>query len=486
MNYPNIIHHGAIDGVTGSCHELFIQPDVSMLVDCGLFQGAEQGRGGNAASPQIDFDLHAVRALVATHVHVDHVGRIPWLLAAGFDGPIICSEPSARLLPIVLEDALQFSVHMDGERRQRLIRLIESRLVALPYKQWHTVVENDAVLARVRLQRAGHILGSAFVEFDLRYRHGARRRIILSGDLGAPHAPLLSPPVSPWHAHTLVLESTYGDRRHEGRKQRRARLQRVLEQALADQGTVLIPAFSIGRTQELLYELEEIIHQGHGRRAAPKLNWDQLPVILDSPLASRFTAAYQTLQPYWDIEAHQRLRAGRLPLAFEQLLRVDTHDQHQAMVRHLAESGRPAVVIAGAGMCTGGRIVNYLKAMLGDPQHNVVFVGYQARGTPGRALQEYGPNGGWVELDGARVDIKARIHTLGGYSAHADADGLVRFVTRMRHWPEEVRLVHGDPPAKAALRTALEECYRQRGVKGKIWIPDSEAPVPTKGSVVAG
>ncbi|MDX9873993.1 MAG: MBL fold metallo-hydrolase, partial [Spongiibacteraceae bacterium] len=319
MHFPDIIHHGAIDGVTGSCHELLIQPDVSVLVDCGLFQGAEQGRGGNAASPQIDFDISGVQALVATHVHVDHVGRVPWLLAAGFAGPIICSEPTARLLPIVLEDALQFSVHMERELRERLIRLIESRLVPLPYKRWHTVIENDAVVARVRLQRAGHILGSAFVEFDLRYRTGERRRIVFSGDLGAPHAPLLSPPASPWYADTVVLESTYGDRRHEERKHRRERLQQVLEQALADQGTVLVPAFSIGRTQELLYELEEIIWHGRGRRAAPHLDWDELPVILDSPLASRFTEAYKALQPFGNEEAHKRLRSGRHPLAFEQL-----------------------------------------------------------------------------------------------------------------------------------------------------------------------
>lgn len=472
MPYPDIIHHGAVDGVTGSCHQLLIDESAHVLIDCGLFQGAEQGKGGNAGSPRIDFDLTHVCALIATHVHVDHIGRIPWLLAAGFKGPIICSEPSAQLLPIVLEDALQFSAHMAPEMRHRILELIETRLVPLPYRRWHTLIDDETVSARVRLQRAGHILGSAFVEFDLRYTDGTHRRVVFSGDLGAPHAPILPPPQSPWRADTVVLESTYGDRKHEDRRSRRQRLQAVLEQALADEGTVLIPAFSIGRTQELLYELEEIIHRGHGRRAAPHLRWDDLPVVLDSPLATRFTDAYRGMSRYWNEEAHRRLRDGRRPLGFEQLLRVDTHDQHTQMVRHLADSRRPAVVIAGSGMCTGGRIIGYLKAMLGDPRHNVVFVGYQARGTPGKTIQQHGPRGGYVELDDERFDIRAQIHTLGGYSAHADADGLVRFVTRMRHWPQEVRLVHGDPGAKEALRQRLDTRYRESGQAGRVWIPE--------------
>lgn len=472
MSYPDITHHGAVDGVTGSCHQLHIDERRSLLIDCGLFQGAEQGRGGNAATPRIDFPLDGVMALVATHVHVDHIGRLPWLLAAGFKGPILCTQPSAQLLPIVLADALQFSVQMEPELRESLLALIESRLIPLPYRQWHTLVDDDTVHVRVRLQRAGHILGSAFAEFDLRYRNGAgHRRILFSGDLGAPHAPLLPPPQSPWAADTVVLESTYGDRRHEDRRNRRDRLQKVLEQALADEGTVIIPAFSIGRTQELLYELEEIIHCGRGRKAAPHLRWEELPVILDSPLASRFTAAVRALKPYWSEEAHRRLRAGRNPLAFEQLLTVDSHDQHRQMIEHLTETHRPAVVIAGSGMCTGGRVVSYLKAMLGDPRHNVVFVGYQARGTPGRAIQRAAP-GETVTVDGEQLTVAAGIHTLGGYSAHADADGLVRFVTRMRRWPAEIRLVHGDEDAKAALQQRLAARYRERGLDARIWIPD--------------
>lgn len=188
-------------------------------------------------------------------------------------------------------------------------------------------------------------------------------------------------------------------------------------------------------------------------------------------LASRFTEAYRQLQPFWDEEAIRRVRSGRRPLAFEQLITIDSHADHQRTVNHLAQTGRSAVVIAGGGMCSGGRIVSYLKAMLGNTRHNVVFVGYQARGTPGAQIQQFGPRGGYVELDGERHDIRAKVHSLGGYSAHADQDGLVRFVTGMREWAGEIRLIHGEAGAKQQLRRALESEYQRKGVKVHIHIP---------------
>ncbi|TMW13794.1 MBL fold metallo-hydrolase [Alloalcanivorax gelatiniphagus] len=429
-------------------------PDASLLIDCGLFQGEDAAPRGGPDQLAIGFDVGRIKALVVTHVHIDHVGRIPWLLAAGFDGPILCSEPSARLLPLVLEDAFKLSLSRQTEAVERYLKVIEQRLVALPYDRWHRVRGE----ARIRLRRAGHILGSAYVECDL-----AGHRTVFSGDLGAPHAPLLDPPEPPEGCDTLVIESTYGDRQHQGRARRRERLAAVLRRALRDQGTVLIPAFSIGRTQELLYELEDIIEEGGDGEVVDGLPWRQLPVILDSPLASRFTRVYRELAHFWPAEARARRAVGRRPLAFEQRLTVDDHDAHRRMVRHLAESRRPAVVIAASGMCTGGRIVNYLKAMLGDPRHNVLFVGYQAAGTPGRDIQTHGPKGGYVDLDDERITIRAGIETLGGYSAHADRDGLIQFVTGQRRWPSRILIVHGDPDAKQALADALRQRYREAG-----------------------
>jgi len=524
VRYPDIEHHGAKDGVTGSCHQLHMDASHSLLIDCGLFQGNETSSDGRAATGRLDieFSLATVQALVVTHVHIDHAGRIPYLLAAGYKGPIYCSEPSAKLLPIVLEDAFKLGFSRDQKVVERYLKLVEQRLRPLPYQRWSTLLETEELIASVRLQRAGHILGSAYVEVDLTYpASGENRRIVFSGDLGAAHAPLLMPPQSPERADILVLESTYGDRLHEDRTNRRQRLEAVIEHALQDQGTVLIPAFSIGRTQELLYELEEIIHnklQAHIHKPLPnadeggsefansgsnphsqppispaentkakassgstahiqsplppgerarvrgnsdsseyglETNWPQLPIILDSPLATRFTEAYRSLQPYWNQEARERVEAGRNPLAFDNLIKVDSHADHIAVVNHLTQTARPAIVIAGNGMCSGGRIVNYLKAMLHDSRHDVLFVGYQAQGTPGHAIQQYGPRGGYVDLDGERFDIRAKATSIGGYSAHADQKGLVEFVTGMQQWPTYIRIVHGEQQAKHALADVL-------------------------------
>ncbi|UYP28934.1 MBL fold metallo-hydrolase [Pseudomonas sp. Z8(2022)] len=488
MRYPSIVHHGAVTGVTGSCHQLQMDAEHSLLIDCGLFQGAEtspEGRAG-AGKLAIDFSLDGIKALVSTHVHIDHVGRIPYLLAAGFKGPILCSEPSAKLLPIVLEDAFKLGFSRDQKQVERYLKLIDQRIVALPYKQWFSLIDTPQLKARIRLQRAGHILGSAYVEVDVHYPDtGEKKRIVFSGDLGAPHAPILSAPKAPYKADILVIESTYGDRLHEDRRSRRARLEKVLEHALSNQGTVMIPAFSIGRTQELLYELEDIIHRRALKESAkvqssastpkaskaPALDWANLPIILDSPLASRFTAVYRELDHFWDAEARARLAKGRNPLAFRNLLTVDSHQAHLAMVNRLAKTAQPAIVIAGNGMCSSGRIVNYLKAMLGDARHDVLFVGYQAEGTPGRQIQRFGPRSGYVEFDGQRYDIRAQVHTIGGYSAHADQAGLMRFITGMRKWPDEVRIVHGDRQAKLAFAQCLRGAYAHGGRSFEAVIP---------------
>lgn len=457
-----IKHHGAVNGVTGSCHELQVS-DFGILIDCGLFQGQEKGAASSATELAIDFPIDHIRALVVTHVHIDHVGRIPYLLAAGFEGPIVCSEPSAIMLPEILEDALKIVFTRDRALITRVLDRIRSKLVPLPYGHWHELVsEGDAAL-RIRLQRAGHILGSAYVECELHDGH-RNERIVFSGDLGASHAPLLPEPLSPEKADRLIIESTYGDKNHEDRESRRYRLKSVLEHALEDGGTVLIPAFSIGRTQELLYEIEgliaefgdEAIEQTGDSSSSVALNWKDLEIVVDSPLAAEFTRIYRDLKPYWDNEALALVKAGRHPLSFEQLTVIGSHEDHLNAVDYLARSHRPCVVIAGSGMCAGGRVVNYLKAMLGDWRNDVLFVGYQAAGTPGRDILTYGPQGGWVELDGERYDIRARIHSVGGYSAHAGQGDLLTFVDGIPRSPKEIRIVHGDAGAKEALKVELQ------------------------------
>lgn len=469
--FPQILHHGGASGVTGSCHRLQISDDRALLVDCGLFQGQDADRLDGFEQLQVRFPVEDVLALVVTHVHIDHIGRLPYLLAAGWRGPILCSLPSRRLLPLVIEDALKIGFTRDRALIERFLAEVEGRLVALDYGDWHTLVDDTRHRVRVRLKRAGHILGSAYAEVDTLYREsGERHRTLFSGDLGAPHAPLLPAPKPPWRCDTLVLESTYGDREHEDRRHRRGRLKAAIDRALANGGTVVIPAFSIGRTQELLYELETLIHQAKGPR------WQALEIIVDSPLAARFTAVYRELKPWWDAEAHRRLRAGRHPLSFENLYTVSSHEEHERTLAYLAESGRPAVVIAASGMVSGGRVVNYLKRMLGDPRHCVLFTGYQGAGTPGRDIQRYGPRGGWVELDGERIDIRARVETVSGYSAHADRRDLLNFVRRMREPPQHIRLVHGEAEAQRALRETLLAWAREAGHPLEVTL-GSECPV---------
>jgi metallo-beta-lactamase family protein len=459
-----LIHHGAVDGVTGSCHQYFLDDKHSVLIDCGLFQGIEQGRGkAGADAAHINFPLDGIQALLLTHVHIDHAGRIPYLIAAGFKGPIYCTKASAVLLPLVLEDALKMGITRDEKLIHGFIKTLSRQLRPCNYGHWYSL-EGYAGSVSIRFQNAGHILGSAYVEIrhqTLLPDQPAWYKAVFSGDLGARNTPLLPDPTPLKEADLLVLESTYGDKNHEDRKNRQQRLQHVLEKAFKDNGTVLIPAFSIGRTQELLYELEDIIHSMQGQTIHQGLRWEQLDIIVDSPLAANFTAVYKELKDYWDDEAKQKLQSGRHPLQFEQLLTVKSHDDHKKVVRHLADTGRPAIVIAASGMCAGGRVVNYLKALLSSARHQILFIGYQARGTPGAAILQQAQTGGYIQLDGEDYAIKAEVIQLTGYSAHADQQDLLYFVDQMQAPPKQIRLVHGDIEAKLELKSKLEALGHQ-------------------------
>ncbi|MCR9295174.1 MAG: MBL fold metallo-hydrolase [bacterium] len=433
-----VVHHGALDGVTGSCHQLLLDETRSLLIDCGLFQGADaKGRDEEA----IDFPIDGILGLVVTHVHLDHIGRIPYLIAAGFNGPIYCSPPTAKLLPLMMEDAMRVGVTRNKRLIERFIYDLRRHIRPMAYNKWHTLSDG----LQMRLTPAGHILGSSIVEVDY-----DNQRFVFSGDLGSRHQPLLKDPVSPERADFLVLESTYGDRNHYGREQRVQQLEDILCHTLKNKGVTIIPAFSVGRTQELLYEMNEIFDSVGRRLGCSMLK--AVDVLIDSPLAQRFTDIYNELTEYWDDEAQRVLQYDDQPLVFENLVQIDSHEEHLDTIRYLKESQLPAVVIAASGMCSGGRVVNYLKEFLGDPNSDVVFVGFQAAGTPGRYIQD----SDWVRLDGERYDIRAQVHQLSGYSAHADQSDLIRFVEGMAEAPKAIRLVHGEEPAKSALKQQLQ------------------------------
>jgi len=448
----DILHHGAVNGVTGSCHELLIGDQSSVLIDCGLFQGED-----SKDDLSIEFDISHVTALIVTHCHIDHVGRIPYLFAAGFKGPIFTSQASASLLPLVIEDALKVGVTRDPKIISACLNLLKRRIVPVDFKTWFDLPCNGLQKAKARFQRAGHILGSAYVEIDIKTHKQSTKpngthRVVFSGDLGAPYTPLLPSPKAPYKADTLVIESTYGDKNHQGRKERTQTLKNVIERAVADNGVVLVPAFSIGRTQELLYELEQLIHSS-GKRS----KWRDIHVILDSPMAANFTVQYKKFKHLWDNEAKQKVAQGRHPLDFKNLTTVDSHKEHIAIINYLSTRQTPAIILAASGMCTGGRIVNYLERFLTDATTDVLFVGYQGRGTLGRDIQQYGPRNGYVFINNTRVTINAKIHTISGYSAHADQNGLIKFVTGMRKKPSHIKIVHGDNDAKAALASKYKE-----------------------------
>ncbi len=415
-----IIHLGAKECVTGSCHLLQTMPDssdnVNILVDCGKAYGHD---------PELPFEKFPVQPedidyLFLTHAHIDHIGRLPDIIDAGFQGEVICTHATKALLIPMLRDAMSFSNRTDKE-----IHTLEKRIDGL---SWGFELHDFFSLKqgiKFKLGNAGHILGSCFILFNIPEQNSNNLAIIFSGDLGCKDTPILPDPDPPDACDILVMESTYGNRNHSSRKKRIATLKKLLKKALSDKGIVYIPAFSLGRTQELIYELDRI-----------KI---KVPVFIDSPLGLKITKIYSDLEEFWDNEAKALKSKGDHPIDFKNLYAVEKYHDHKKLMNIKG----PAIIIAGSGMCTGGRIVDHLKNGLEDRTNDIFFVGYQAKGTPGRKMIE------------KQIPVKAGIHTLTGYSAHADQDTLIDWVKSMPQPPGQINLVHGEPKARKALSIKL-------------------------------
>ncbi len=426
-----VTHLGGADCVTGSCH-LLQANDLNIMVDCGAIQGNDRA---------VSMERWPVRPcdidyLFLTHAHVDHIGRVPELIDKGFRGEIICTHPTLEILFPMLEDAMGFS-----DRNPSQIEKIKVSLEDLAWGFEYGRSFDLKAGIRFKLGNAGHILGSCFVRFE---SSDPPWSVVFSGDLGPPDTPILPDPDSPDPCDLLILESTYGDRRHEDRRARAGRLGQILSKALSDNGKVFIPVFALGRCQELIYEMDRIFG-GWGQTG-------KIPVFVDSPLGLEITKIYSRLSEYWDREAKELLNRGDHPIDFKNLYAVENHRSH---VR-LTDIPGPAVILAGSGMCTGGRIVDHLVKGLEERRNDLIFVGYQAQGTPGRDIVRFSKKqDGYVRLQGEKIDIKARVHELTGYSAHADQKDLVNWVNAMETRPKEIRLVHGESAARQALYKRL-------------------------------
>jgi metallo-beta-lactamase family protein len=421
---------GGVGEVTGA-NFLLEGAGTRILIDCGAHQREDMSHSANYAP--FPYDVTTVDTLIITHAHQDHIGRIPRLVHDGFSG-VICSTPATKeLAALMFDDALRI---MHNDRHEEPLYEpadVERTLALWRVHEYHTpFAVGDA---SCEFLDAGHILGSAMA----RLTHD-NRTILFTGDLGNTPEPLLRPTESPTDAHYIVMESVYGDRVHEERGDRREHLRAAIEETRSRGGILLIPSFSLERTQVLLSEMNELVESG---AMMP------IPVYVDAPLALRATDVYRAHRNDLNDETRERWEKGDDPFAFEGLhltpRRADSEAIHQ--------SSDPKVIIAGAGMSHGGRIREHEREYLGRPTTTVLFVGYQAPGSLGRRLQE---GARVIELDGVTVRVRARMDTLSGYSGHADRDQLVDFAAAA-DTAERIFVVMGEPKASQFLAQRIRD-----------------------------
>jgi metallo-beta-lactamase family protein len=437
-----ITFFGAVGEVTGSAYLVTTQR-ARVLVDCGMFQGDDEDRRNQLPQGLRPGDLDAV---LLTHAHLDHSGRLPLLVRQGYRGPIYATTATIDVADLLLADAAHLQEQeaaRANRRRQRaghgpIVPLFRAADAAAAVRQMRPLeYDQPADVApgvRARLVEAGHILGSASV--ILAIAEGARERaLVCSGDLGPRGAPILNDPARIDAADAVLLESTYGDRDHRPLGETVAELASLIGHAVQARSKVLIPAFAVGRTQELLYELAGLVRAG----AIPAL-----PIFLDSPLALAATELYLKYPGLADAEARQAAAPGQLWCGLETLRACVTSMESQA----LNDRDGPCIIIAGAGMCTGGRILHHLKHNLWRPDTSVLIVGYQAAGTLGRRLVDGART---VQILGEEIAVRAQIHTLGGFSAHAGQTDLLSWLAPMARARPRVALVHGEAAARAEL-----------------------------------
>ena len=441
---------GAAHAVTGSCHCLEVNGK-KILIDCGLQQGRDE-HDENA----LDFAPSYIDYVIVTHAHIDHSGRIPLLVKEGFQGQIFATRLTCQLMSVMLRDSA-FIQESDAEWQNQKGK----RAGRPPVEPLYTVADAGAALqqlfpaeygqildlcdgVRIRFRDAGHLLGSSMVEIWAT-EGGVTKKLVFSGDLGNIDQPIIRNPEFLDEADYVVMESTYGDRNHEIPESYVESLAQLIDDTFARGGNVIIPSFAVGRTQELLYFLREIKHQGLVK------SFPSFQVCVDSPLAAEATRIYSgDLRGYLDEEAITVLQGGENLFTFPGLTLVQSTDESKAL--NMDKSSK--VIISASGMCDAGRIRHHLKHNLWRKECTVVFVGYQGEGTLGRRLLDGVKS---VKLFGEEIAVKARIVNFHGLSSHADRDGLLRWIGAFEPKPKEVFVVHGDKDVTEIYAQTLRE-----------------------------
>jgi metallo-beta-lactamase family protein len=442
--------HGAARTVTGSMHLLEVN-GAKLLLDCGLFQGPRQET--YLRNRNFPFDPRTVTAVILSHAHIDHSGNLPHLVKQGFQGPIFATPATVHLAGLMLRDAghiqeadARFINKKRAERGEEPVEPLYTEEDAAQVKPFLTAVPYEASFEPVpgvsaRLVDAGHILGSAAAVLDIQERE-KKTRFWYSGDIGRPKQPLLRDPVLPEDVDVLLMECTYGDRPQPDPQRAYEQLRDLVQATVQRGGKVIIPAFAVGRTQELVYCLHRMMRHGEVPR---------IPVFVDSPLAVNASEIFRQHPECFDAETLAFMRQSKHPaLDFEQLTYVQSVEESKA----LNYRKTPMVIIAASGMAETGRVLHHLRNNIEDPRNTVLIVSWQAPHTLGRRLVE---GEGMVKIFGEIYERRAQVVTINGFSAHAGQDLLVEYALRVKGRVKQVILVHGEPNAANALRQILRQ-----------------------------